>query len=67
LGIGTTSATSSVVTPIPSGVEEITSGEEDTCARLTDGSVRCWGYNFFGQLGTGSLLDCHVPTAVVGL
>ena len=30
------------------------SGSEHTCAVLDDGSVRCWGFGGFGQLGYGS-------------
>jgi hypothetical protein len=32
---------------------QLTLGEYHTCARLDDGSVKCWGYNLFGQLGLG--------------
>jgi alpha-tubulin suppressor-like RCC1 family protein len=31
----------------------ITTKGEHSCTLLTDGSVRCWGYNHFGQLGLG--------------
>jgi len=32
-------------------------GWEHTCARLDDGSVKCWGRNDFGQLGYGDTTD----------
>ncbi|WP_211194015.1 RCC1 domain-containing protein [Pyxidicoccus fallax] len=31
----------------------LTSGYSHTCALLDDDSVKCWGYNEFGQLGLG--------------
>ena len=33
---------------------EIAVGEYHSCALLDDGSVKCWGYNGFGQLGIGN-------------
>ena len=33
----------------------IAAGGDHICARLSDGSARCWGYNFEGQLGHGDL------------
>jgi alpha-tubulin suppressor-like RCC1 family protein len=32
----------------------ITAGSAHSCARLVSGSVKCWGYGYFGQLGRGS-------------
>jgi hypothetical protein len=32
---------------------ELTAGQQHTCARLDDGSVKCWGSNVNGQLGLG--------------
>jgi alpha-tubulin suppressor-like RCC1 family protein len=50
-----------------SGVAEIDSGEEHTCARRTDGTVYCWGSNYLGQLGTGSTTASLLPVQVPGL
>lgn len=39
-----------------SGVNSVTSiaaGNESSCAIMTDGGIRCWGYNEFGQGGHG--------------
>lgn len=32
----------------------VTAGSAHSCALLISGSVKCWGYGFFGQLGQGS-------------
>lgn len=31
----------------------VTTGSYHSCALLDDGAVKCWGYNFYGQLGLG--------------
>ncbi len=42
-----------------------THGESDsTCARMVDGTVRCWGANNEGQLGNGSSSDSNHAVAV---
>ena len=37
------------------------------CARLTDGTARCWGRNPVGQLGDGTTTDRLTPVTVSGL
>ena len=50
-----------------SGVANISAGNLHTCAALTDGSVRCWGDNTFGQLGNDSTVSSPVPVSPSGL
>jgi alpha-tubulin suppressor-like RCC1 family protein len=50
----------------------IATGEWHACVLLTDGSVRCWGSGFAGQLGNGMSDDTGfessaTPVAVIGL
>ena len=42
-------------------------GDAHSCALLTDGSVRCWGANSFGQLGDGTRVDSAMPVTVAGI
>jgi hypothetical protein len=37
------------------------------CAPLSDGTVRCWGWNTSGQLGDGTNRDSNVPVVVSSL
>ena len=46
---------------------QITAGFYHTCARLSDGSTKCWGYNGFGQLGDGTATDSTSPVVVLSL
>jgi alpha-tubulin suppressor-like RCC1 family protein len=58
LGDGTT--TDRYVPPtgdVLGGVQAIATGCSHTCALMTTGGVRCWGYNGYGQLGDGTTAD----------
>ncbi|MCB1389213.1 MAG: hypothetical protein KDK12_08780 [Rhodobacteraceae bacterium] len=48
-------------------VTQIAAGYHHTCALTLAGAVWCWGYNDFGQLGTGDQNDRNLPSPVAGL
>ena len=70
VGDGTTSSNPTPVTPdgMSSHVSDVwASGYIHTCAVIDGGSVKCWGYNGWGQLGNGSTSNSLVPSAVIRL
>jgi alpha-tubulin suppressor-like RCC1 family protein len=69
LGNGTTAASPAPVpvTGLSSGVTAVAAGTRDTCALTAAGGVECWGWGFFGQLGTGSRNGSKTPVPVLGL
>jgi len=42
----------------------IAAGGGHTCALLSDGTMKCWGYNGFGQLGDGTINKNYIPQTV---
>ena len=45
----------------------ISAGGSHTCALLDDGSIACWGSNYYGGLGDGTTTDRHAPTQTASL
>ena len=52
-----------VVTP-PDVFDGVSCGSRHTAAVSKDGTIRAWGWNARGQLGTGDRIDRSTPTAV---
>lgn len=46
------------------GVTGVSAALQHTCAVLADGTAKCWGYNFWGQLGTEDLVTCPVTKLI---
>jgi alpha-tubulin suppressor-like RCC1 family protein len=70
LGSGSTAFES--LTPVPvsglsSNVLSLSVGGLHACVVTTQGGVKCWGYNGYGQLGNGLITDSNVPVDVAGL
>jgi len=45
----------------------ITAGGYHTCAILDNGSVSCWGHNYYGQLGDGTNTSQNTPSQTSSL
>jgi alpha-tubulin suppressor-like RCC1 family protein len=69
LGNGTT-ADPGTANPVPvsgiTGATAFTTGAYHTCARLGNGTLRCWGRND-GRLGNGTYADSSTPVPVSGI
>lgn len=69
LGDGSTADrfTPAPVTGLGAPATGLAAGAGHACALLAGGQIACWGFNLFGQLGTGSTTSSPVPVAVAGL
>lgn len=65
----TTDSTDNAVDPLglSSGVADIQSGINHSCALTSSGGIKCWGYNGRGQLGNNSTTNSTIPIDVIGL
>jgi alpha-tubulin suppressor-like RCC1 family protein len=52
------------VTGLTAGVETLAAGWNHACAVTGGGEFRCWGWNFYGQLGDGGTANQFVPVRV---
>ncbi len=55
------------VTGLSSGVAHLSSGRYFNCVVTTSGGAKCWGTNFYGQLGDGTNSARGAPADVAGL
>ncbi len=74
LGNGTTSGSDVAVTvkgisTATTVTSAIGSGGSDGsyCALLAAGTVKCWGYNAYGELGNGTTTNFTIPVSVKGI
>jgi alpha-tubulin suppressor-like RCC1 family protein len=70
LGNGTTNGSDPVPVPVAVSTSQrftnLAAGANFTCGLTANGSAFCWGVNQNGHLGTGTLVDQSIPTAVAG-
>ena len=69
LGDGSSSSRPSPVqvTALGACVVQVEVGGAHACARKDDGTLWCWGWNRFGQVGDGTTEDRHTPVQVSAL
>ncbi|MFO0629302.1 MAG: fibrinogen-like YCDxxxxGGGW domain-containing protein [Polyangiales bacterium] len=66
VGTGSCSGTGTVVCGVNAGVQ-VAPGYEHTCVLLNNRTIRCVGYNGYGQLGDGTTTNRTATVAVSGV
>jgi alpha-tubulin suppressor-like RCC1 family protein len=56
-----------MVSGITTATGSVAAGNNDSCAVIQGGLVKCWGMNTYGELGNGTTVDTSVPTPVIGI
>ncbi len=60
----TTAVTGVVVLTVQAAAASVSAGGQSSCETRSDGTIRCWGRNNFGQLGDGSSTPRSLPVGV---
>jgi alpha-tubulin suppressor-like RCC1 family protein/chitodextrinase len=55
------------ITTVEPQILSTSTGAEFTLIKLSDGSVKAWGRNSYGQLGLGDTVNRNIPTLIPGL
>lgn len=70
LGDGSTSASGISTAVLVTGISnalQVSVGTNHTCALLSDSTIKCWGLNTWGQLGTGTTTNSPTAVSVLGV